>query len=362
MSKTGERFNCIYLNDGGQPAAIIHEALIAFINEAKVTLDAAIYDAHFRDNAVGLTIVDALDAAEARGVHVRAVYNHMPSDPTTVVGGDPQSGPSILQKLAAAVPSQAIPGEPDLMHHKYMVRDGSAVWTGSTNWTTDAWTRMENMVITVQSTDLATAYTQDFEQLWTKKHVDRTGTFDDQAETITYRGTPMSIRAMFSPGRGRAISSTIAKHIAAADTRIRIASPVLTSANILSALSERVNEPGIDAKLVVDGPQMAQACRQWGGDPRAAWKVPMFRHVESSGFLVSKPSTPWQPGDGLHDFMHAKVVVCDDTVITGSYNCSRSGERNAENVLEIVSRSFADECAAFIDQVHNRYGAAAPKH
>ena len=226
MPESGERFNCIYLNDGGQPAAIIHDALIAFIDGAKVTLDAAIYDAHFRDNAVGLTIVAALDAAEARGVHVRAVYNQMPGSPTTVVGGDPQSGPSILQQLAAAVPSQAIPGEPDLMHHKYRVRDGSAVWTGSTNWTSDAWTRMENMVITVTSNDLAMAYTQDFEQLWTKKHVDRTGTFDDQAETITYKGAPMSLRAMFSPGRGRAISSTIAKHIAAADTRIRIASPV----------------------------------------------------------------------------------------------------------------------------------------
>ena len=28
-----------------------------------------------------------------------------------------------------------IAGVPDLMHHKYMVRDGESVWTGSTNFT-----------------------------------------------------------------------------------------------------------------------------------------------------------------------------------------------------------------------------------
>ena len=33
--------------------------------------------------------------------------------------------------------------------------------------------------------------------------------------------------------------------------------------------------------------------------------------------------------------MHAKVVVADDVAFVGSFNFSRSGERNAENVLEI---------------------------
>ena len=60
----------------------------------------------------------------------------------------PRTEPSLLEALG--VPLRAIPGEPDLMHHKYVVRDLAAVWTGSTNWTLDSWTREENVLVTVR--------------------------------------------------------------------------------------------------------------------------------------------------------------------------------------------------------------------
>ncbi len=44
--------------------------------------------------------------------------------------------------------------------------------------------------------------------------------------------------------------------------------------------------------------------------------------------------------------MHAKVTVADDTVFLGSFNLSRSGEENAENVLEIADAALADRLAA----------------
>ena len=108
--------------------------------------------------------------------------------------------------------------------------------------------------------------------------------------------------------------------------------------------------------VTVDGPQMEQALRQWHDDGRAEWKVPLFERVRKAGVLAEKPSRPFQAGPP-HDYMHAKLVVCDDVVFTGSYNCSHSGERNAENVLEIRSRATADACAAFCDEVHTRYSA-----
>ena len=53
--------------------------------------------------------------------------------------------------------------------------------------------------------------------------------------------------------------------------------------------------------------------------------------------------------------MHAKLTICDDTVFAGSFNLSRSGERNAENVLEIDDAELADRLAAFVDEVRGRY-------
>ena len=49
--------------------------------------------------------------------------------------------------------------------------------------------------------------------------------------------------------------------------------------------------------------------------------------------------------------MHAKVTVADDAVFVGSYNLSRSGEMNAENVVEIESPELAERLAAYVDEI-----------
>ena len=59
--------------------------------------------------------------------------------------------------------------------------------------------------------------------------------------------------------------------------------------------------------------------------------------------------------------MHAKVTVADDVVFVGSVNLSRSGESDAENVLEIRSAPLADRLAAFIDEVRGRYPVFSPR-
>ena len=74
--------------------------------------------------------------------------------------------------------------------------------------------------------------------------------------------------------------------------------------------------------------------------------------------FAAKPSTPWRPDGGVHDFMHAKVTVADDTVFLGSFNLSRSGEKNAENMLEVRDAELADRMAAFIDEVRGLYPEA----
>jgi phosphatidylserine/phosphatidylglycerophosphate/cardiolipin synthase-like enzyme len=91
---------------------------------------------------------------------------------------------------------------------------------------------------------------------------------------------------------------------------------------------------------------------QWGLEGKS-WKLPLLARL-AAGVFSAKPSTPYGSGT-LHDFMHAKVTVVDDTIFLGSFNLSRSGERNAENVLELEDAALATELAGFVDAVRSRY-------
>ena len=55
--------------------------------------------------------------------------------------------------------------------------------------------------------------------------------------------------------------------------------------------------------------------------------------------------------------MHAKVTVADDVIFTGSFNLSRAGEKNAENVLEFEDAALANRLAR---RVHRRRPRALP--
>jgi len=53
-------------------------------------------------------------------------------------------------------------------------------------------------------------------------------------------------------------------------------------------------------------------------------------------------------------------VVADDVSFVGSFNFSRSGERNAENVVELHDPVVADALARYVEEVRATYPAATP--
>ena len=292
------------------------------------------------------TVRDALTGAQARGVQVRLAYNKdCPEE--TVVPPPPRTEPDLLEALP--FPTAAIPGVPDLMHHKYVIRDRAAVWTGSTNWTADSWTREENVVVTVDSAAVAARFHEDFEQLWTKRDVEKSGKVD----TAPLEG---GLRVWFCPGRGEKLAHRIAKAIGTATRRIRIASPVISSGPILGTLAQVASDGKVDLAGVVDQTQVHEVLRQWHANGNASWKEPLLRSALTRAPFSGKHSTPYRPGS-VHDYMHAKVTVADDVVFVGSFNLSHSGEQNAENVLEIPDPGLAEEMAAFIDRIRARYPA-----
>lgn len=336
------------LTDGGQHAADVAERLAAWLSEARRSLDLALYDVRL-PGAPGDRVAGALRDAVARGVEVRIAYNedepqesHLPFPPP------PSTQPELLAGLG--VPLRSIPGSRDLMHHKYVVRDRTAVWTGSTNWTLDSWQREENVLVTVESAEVAAAFGHDFEELWRRGRVDGSGDFDAHPVQVG----DASVRPWFCPGRGPELSHRIASAIGTARRRVRIASPVLTAAPVLSTVVQTLAEQRVELLGVLDATQIAEVQRQWSANPHTSWKLPVLQRALASGAFAGKHSTPWAPGT-VHDFMHAKVTVADDVLFVGSFNLSRSGESNAENVLEIHSPALADTLAGFIDGIRDRY-------
>jgi phosphatidylserine/phosphatidylglycerophosphate/cardiolipin synthase-like enzyme len=335
------------LGDGGQTAAEVAGWIAEFVGDAKRDLDLAQYDFHLKPETAAV-VGGAIKAAAARGVRVRIVYNVDFRNPIPV---PPPPEPDAELIASLGVESRAIAGVPDLMHHKYVVRDGEAVWTGSMNWTDDSFSIQENVLATVQSREVARAFAANFEELWSHGIVERSGFV--QPRTLDVAGTP--VRAWFTPGFGEALSHRIAKHIGRAKRRVRICSPVITTAPVLATLAQLVAEGKLDVAGCVDAPQVGGVIYQWRENGNVSWKLPLLEQVMRSGAFSGKPSTPWEPEGTPHDFMHAKVTVADDAVFLGSFNLSRSGETNAENVLELHHPEIADRLAAFVDEVRGLY-------
>ncbi|CAN5319124.1 hypothetical protein BH18ACT12_BH18ACT12_13630 [soil metagenome] len=292
----------------------------------------------------------ALLAAHERGVNVRLVYNLDEVREGPPVPPPPKTEPDLIESLPFE--TAPIPGWPDLMHHKYVVRDRTAVWTGSANWTDDSWTREENVIVVVESTGVAIRYQDDFAQLWKKRDVAKAGKVPTEPIDVG----DAQVRTWFSPKRGERLAHRIADVIGCAERRVRVASPVITSAPILGTLAEMAADGVIDLAGVVDATQIREVLGQWRRNGNNTWKEPSLKFLVNRAGFSGKQSTPYRPSS-VHDYMHAKLTVADDTVFTGSFNLSHSGETNAEDVLEIKDAALADRMAEFVDSIRARYPA-----
>jgi phosphatidylserine/phosphatidylglycerophosphate/cardiolipin synthase-like enzyme len=352
-----------FLQDGAQPAEQVAGELADFIGAAQRSLDIAIYDLNLTDGPAE-QVRAAVKSAAGRGVAIRLLYNVDFPNPIPV---PPPSQADTAFIASLGIQAKPVSGIPDLMHHKYIVRDAATgaatVWTGSTNWTNDSWTREENIILKIPSTELAAEYAKNFGELWATGRVEGTGKYDLGGVSVAYQDTPAKAHVFFAPGRGRAMAHLIADRVSHARRRIRVCSPVITAGVILGTLGDLTHTQHPEFKGVYDRTQMAEVLGQWRVDPHASWKGPAFQMVSTTLPFASKVTTPYSP-TSVHDFMHAKVTVVDNTVLTGSYNLSHAGEDNAENLLVLDCAPLADRFVEFVDAVFAHYAqtpAAAPK-
>ena len=347
-----------------QPKAIAQQ-FVEFINAARSSLHICIYDFRLTP-ALGDPILEALKQQAKAGIRVRIAFDRgkeaVASGAQTFasLGADPAptGTRAYLEKAFEGSEVQLAPIDPGshIMHNKFIVRDigtpAATIWMGSANFTDDAWTYQDNNILQIASAALANYYETDFQELWNQRDIKSTGVND--RGTVNVDST--SIEVAFSPGEGATIDQTISSLISSARSRIKIASMVITSHTILGALDDAIAHDQVkEFGGTYDGTQMNKTVAQWSKSDKSAGVAETFKSVASH--LVGKHSLPYEP-NGKHNFMHNKVVVCDDAVVTGSFNFSKNATMNAENILVIHDAAIADQYSEYIDQLIAAYSHA----
>ena len=338
--------------------------IASFISEARSTLDIAIYDFRLRDEAAAI-ISDSLRERAKNKVVIRIIY-----DATTEPDGDivPATSPvhleadkkapgteTFVRSFADIAQIKGVTGYRVLMHSKYLIRDGNAeeaaVFLGSANYTNDSWGLQENNLLQVRSRPLAFYFSKNFTDLFTAGRIAERPAVRD-VDVIRVADVPVTLA--FAPEQSPAIIKEIVGAITAARQRLLVASVVLSSGPILAALSEAIDR-GMSRAGIYDGPQMDQVRRQWQaahlGDKINTWD-------KVAGHLVRKNSLPYDRNKPSqpHNFMHNKLVIADDVVVTGSFNLSNHAMGNAENVLLIRDADVASKYEAYVLQLMAKYG------
>jgi phosphatidylserine/phosphatidylglycerophosphate/cardiolipin synthase-like enzyme len=348
-----DTLSVFFLAQGEQSADAVMARLTTFIRAATQSLDFAVYDMRFSE-PLKASLMSALRERAEAGVQIRFCYDtDKPAQPNVAAGQDPAPAGTGAFVQSLGYPWRRIAGM-KLMHSKFILKDGQSVWTGSTNMTDDAFTLMENNIVEIDSSPLANYYAEEFEQLWEKGNFDDTGQIHTLPVPVTFGGQSAEARVVFSPGCGLEIDSEVARRVRSAQRRVRICSLLINSGTLISELSNLLRAGRVSVDGIYDRTQMAEVYRQWQDVPQNRWKIDALKDIIARADLVGKNSTPYTP-NGRHDFMHNKVLVIDDSVITGSYNFSRSAQFNAENILFIESAPLAEAYSVYIDHLKRKY-------
>ena len=349
-----------FIEQGGQDARDIAALIADFIDQSRSTLLVAAYDVRLAEST-SAPIRQSIESALGRGVDVRLIYDNSFAKPQSNVEFDRNGGDFAEPQTHDRVEELGVPDDRTrgitgvgLMHQKFIVRDGDAVWTGSMNWTDDSMSRMENTIVSLNSPAIAAYFQRDFDQLWASGTSINSGSFRTEPDLLTYAGQSATTDVDFSPGQGEFINEMIARRISRARSRIVVCSMLINSSKILNAILETLDKHSVELWGIYDRTQMEGVLHQWQGQPQLQWKIDAIDSIMRRAEMVGKQSIPYRPGQS-HNFMHNKLLVIDNTVITGSYNLSHSAQANSENMLAIDSPELAARAVDYIAHLRARY-------
>jgi phosphatidylserine/phosphatidylglycerophosphate/cardiolipin synthase-like enzyme len=300
----------------------LDEQLAAVIGYAESSVDVAAYDFDLE------SVANALIAAHQRGIKVRFVTD-----------SDNADEDAVGQLQQAGIPVVEDERDEGLMHDKFVIVDGTWLWTGSFNLTENGTYRNNNNAVLIASPALAENYTAEFEEMFAGKFGPSSPA--DTPNPLIFITTELDegqtkqveVENYFAPEDE--VQAQIIAEIQGARSRIRFMAFTFTSDEIADAMLERA-QAGVVVQGVIE-------------DRNAERDYSDYERLRAEVHDVLPDGNPY--------IMHHKVIIIDDeTVIVGSYNFTASAEdRNDENVLIIHDPEVA---ALFVDEFGRVYETA----
>ena len=303
----------------------LENAITDFISHAAKRLDIAVQELDSETIARAIT-------GKRPGVRVRIVleadylragrYRSAPWD----VGGGREVNREIQNALLRSAAWVRSDFNPSIFHQKFIIRDGTAVLTGSTNFTDTGTTNNLNHIVIIDDADVAKIYGREFREI-------RQGHFGKLNEGHDLKPpellvSDIPIRILFAPDHSPEME--IMKQMLKAKSRIDFAMFTFAQSSGIDDTMNVMAANGVKIGGVLDSMQSNQtwaASHNLVGQPN----IKLYR---------ARPRRPMRK-------MHHKLMVIDErVVIAGSFNYTGPANRvNDENIIMLGDLKPAPQAA-----------------
>lgn len=291
----------------------LEQVVVDFIDGAQRRLDIAVQELENR------AIAEAIVRARQRELTVRLVLeadyltvNEAVRDPW-VPGGNNEENRFIHDAILRAKIKVRSDFNTGIFHQKFIVRDGSELLTGSTNFTPTGVANNLNHIVIVRDEKVAKTYGREFREIQQGHFGKRNEGHDPAPSEVMVSDVP--VKVLFAPDHSPEME--IMKQMVRAKSNIMFAIFTFSQSSGIDDIMIQLSAAGVKVSGALDSKQGNQ---EWAAT----------RPVRNAGadlFLVR------QKGE-LGKLHHKLMVIDDQVIIAGSFNYTGPANRiNDENII-----------------------------
>ncbi|MBN1187564.1 MAG: DUF1669 domain-containing protein [Bacteroidales bacterium] len=291
----------------------LEKVIIDFINQAKKRLLIAVQE--LESEEIGKAIIEARKRKVLVKLVIEQDYLREPtrlSDPWKE-GGKNKENRIIHDAILRASIDVKCDYNTSIFHQKFIVRDGEAVLTGSTNFTPTGTHNNLNHVVIIHDESIAKIFSREYGEIQ-QGHFGKLNEGHDPAPKEIKVGNIL-VKVLFAPDHNPEME--IMKQMLKAKKRIDFAIFTFAKSSGIDDTMIKLLEFGMPIRGAFDGKQGAH---DWAA---------LSNIKKAGGELYSIPE-----GNGVGKLHHKLMVLDDQVVIAGSFNYTGPANKlNDENII-----------------------------